>query len=72
MCLPTHGAFTITRNNRNIYVPAEMNPWARYSNDDFWKWFTEVKNKNNPMHLQLSYEDIKGYEVYKGFHANPR
>jgi hypothetical protein len=71
MCLPTHGAFTIKQNRREIYVPADMNTWARHSSDDFWKWFTDVKNKDNLTHLRLSYDDIKGYEVYKGFHHKP-
>jgi len=68
MCLPSRGPFTLTRNKRKITVPADMNVWARYSDDEFWTWFVNIKNRDNSFELQLSYSDIVDYESYKAFH----
>ena len=67
MCdiLPRWGAFTMKRNGRSIYVPVHMNNIARYSQDDFWQWFTEVRHKQNQFLLELALDDLRLFEEHR-------
>jgi hypothetical protein len=62
---PRWGAFTMKRNGRSIYVPVHMNNIARYSTDDFWNWFTEVRHQGNPFSLELALDDLRLFEAHR-------
>ena len=60
---PFVGPFYFKYNKTLIRVPGFLNPIAKECTNQFWIWFTDIKNPGIH-YLEFKYEDLDYYESY--------